>query len=296
MKIDIVVDVKTLLGEGPLWDVEQQRLYWVDSYGQRVFRATADGGELRSWLVPAPIGSMALTRDGDGAVVALADGVHLLDFATGETSFVVDPESDLPLNRLNDGKVDRRGRYLFGSLDTSEATRSGRLYRLDPDYDLTVLDDQLICSNGPCWSTDDSTFYFSDTWSGEIWAYDYDIDSGAVSNRRSFATIDRSPVGGFDGSTVDAEGGLWNALVYDGKVVRFAPDGSVDRVVDMPVKKVTSVMFGGPDLDTMYVTSMARTPAPRFPDDPVAAGSLFAITGLGVTGVPEPRFGGTLRR
>ena len=296
MEIDIVLDVKTLLGEGPLWDVDQQRLYWVDSHGQRVFRATVDGGELRSWLVPAPIGSMALTRDGEGAVMALADGVHLLDFATGETSLVVDPESDLPLNRLNDGKVDRRGRYLFGSMDTSEDARSGRLYRLDPDYSLTVLDDKLICSNGPCWSPDDSTFYFSDTWSGEIWAYDYDIEAGAVSNRRSFATIDRSPVGGFDGSTVDAEGGLWNALVYDGKIVRYAPDGTVDRVVDMPVKKVTSAMFGGPDLDILYVTSMARPPLPRFPDDPIAAGSLFAITGLGVTGVPEPRFGGTLRR
>jgi sugar lactone lactonase YvrE len=295
-KIDIVLDVKTLLGEGPLWDVEQQRLYWIDSHGQRIFRATADGRELRSWLVPAQIGSMALTRDGDGTVMALANGVHLLDFATGETTLVVDPESDLPLNRLNDGKVDRRGRYVFGSMDTTEDTRSGRLYRLDPDYTLSVLDEKLICSNGPCWSPDDSTFYFSDTWSGEIWAYDYDIETGAVRNRRSFATIDRSPVGGFDGSTVDAQGGLWNALVYDGKIVRFAPDGSVDRVIDMPVKKVTSAMFGGPDLDILYVTSMARPPLPRFPGDPIAAGSLFAITDLGVTGVPEPRFGGTLQR
>jgi L-arabinonolactonase len=296
MKIDILLDVKTLLGEGPLWDVDQQRLYWLDSHGQRIFRAAADGRELRSWLVPAPIGSMALTHDGSGAVMALANGVHLLDFATGETSFVVDPEGDLPDNRLNDGKVDRRGRYVFGSMDTSEDTRSGRLYRLDPDYSLTVLDDKLICSNGPCWSPDDTTFYFSDTWSGEIWAYDYNIEAGTVSNRRRFATIDTSPVGGFDGSTVDSEGGLWNALVYDGKIVRYAPDGTVDRVIDMPVKKVTSAMFGGPDLNVLYVTTMARPPLPRFPDDPVAAGSLFAITGLGVTGVPEPRFGGSLQR
>ena len=292
MEIDVVLDVKTLLGEGPLWDVEQQRLYWVDIFGQRIFRATADGRELRSWLVPAPIGSMALTRDGSGAVLALATGIHLLDFATGETSFVADPEADLPTNRLNDGKVDRRGRFVVGSMDTREDNRTGRLYRLDPDYRLTVLDDKLICSNGPCWSPDDTTFYFSDTWSGEIWAYDYDIDAGTVSNRRRFATFDTSPVGGFDGSTVDAEGGLWNAVVYDGRIVRYTGDGTVDRVIDMPVKKITSVMFGGPDLDILYVTSMARPPLPRFPDDPVAAGSLFAITGLGVTGVPEPRFGG----
>ena len=186
MKIDIVLDVKTVLGEGPLWDVDQERLYWIDSKDARIFRATADGRELRSWLVPAPIGSMALTKDGTTAVTALATGLHLLDFATGETTFISDPEAGNPNNRLNDGKVDRRGRYVFGSMDTQEDERSGRLYRMDPDYSVSVLDDKLICSNGPCWSPDDSTFYFSDTWSGGIWAYDYDIETGTVSNRRDF--------------------------------------------------------------------------------------------------------------
>jgi sugar lactone lactonase YvrE len=292
VKIDILLDVKTILGEGPLWDVAQERLYWIDSLGQRVFRATADGRELRSWLVPAAIGSIALTRDGTTLITALATGLHVLDPGTGEVTLITDPEPDLPRNRLNDGKVDRRGRFVFGSMDTTEQDRSGRLYRLDPTYELTMLDDNLAISNGPCWSPDDSTFYFSDTNSGEIWAYDYDIETGAVSNRRGFATIETSPTGGFDGSTVDSEGGLWNALVYDGKVVRYAPDGTVDRVIDMPVKKVTSVMFGGPALDTLFVTSMAKPPLPRFPDDPVSAGSLFTITGLGVTGLPEPRFAG----
>lgn len=292
MKIDIFVDVKTILGEGPLWDVEQERLYWIDSLGPRIFRARADGRELRSWLQPAPIGSMALTRDGSTAITALANGLHVLDLGTGDVARITDPEPDLPRNRLNDGKVDRRGRFVFGSMDTAELDRNGRLYRLDPNYELTVLDENLLVANGPCWSPDDSTFYFSDTFSGEIWAYDYDVETGTVENRRAFATIERSPTGGFDGSTVDAEGGVWNALVYDGKVVRYAPDGAVDRVIDMPVKKVTSVMFGGPGLDTLFVTSMARPPLPRFPEDPVSAGSVFAVTGLGVTGLPEPRFAG----
>lgn len=292
MKIDIFLDVKTLLGEGPLWDTGHERLYWVDSLGERVFRATADGLELRCWLVPSPIGSMALTRDGTTAITALADGLHVLDLATGEVTLVTDPEPDLPRNRLNDGKVDRRGRFLFGSMDTAEVQRSGRLYRLDPDYELTVLDEHLAVSNGPCWSPDDSTFYFSDTYSGGIWAYDYEIETGAIGNRRNFATIETSETGGFDGSTVDSEGGLWNALVFDGKVVRYAPDGTVDRVIEMPVKKVTSVMFGGADLDVLFVTSMAKPPLPRFPEDPVSAGSIFRITGLGVTGLPESRFAG----
>ena len=124
---------------------------------------------------------------------------------------------------------------------------NGALYRLDPDLSLHKLDDQIIVSNGPCWSPDGRIFYFADTWSGEIWAYDYDLDTGAVSNKRTFCKIDRSRGGAADGSTVDAEGCLWNAQVYDGKIIRYTPDGKVDRVIDMPVKKVTSVMFGGPE-------------------------------------------------
>ncbi|MBZ9958152.1 SMP-30/gluconolactonase/LRE family protein [Mesorhizobium sp. B2-4-2] len=292
MKIEVVVDVKTTLGEGPLWDVEQERLYWIDSFDGRVFRATADGREIRSWNVPMKIGSMALRKDGGGAVVSLQRGFHLLDFATGEVTLIHDPEPDKPMNRLNDGKVDRRGRFFAGSMDTMEEGPSGGLYRLDPDFSVTRIDSGIICSNGPCWSPDDRTFYFADTWTGEIWAYDYDIETGAASNRRTFVRVDTSRGGAADGSTVDAEGCLWNALVYDGRLVRYAPDGSIDRIIDMPVKKITSAMFGGPKLDTLYVTSMAKPPLPRFPGDGVLRGSLFAITGLGVTGVPEPRFGG----
>ncbi|PTE10945.1 SMP-30/gluconolactonase/LRE family protein [Mesorhizobium helmanticense] len=292
MKIEVVVDVKTTLGEGPLWDVEQQRLYWIDSFDGRVFRATADGREIRSWDVPMKIGSMALRKDGSGAVVSLQRGFHLLDFASGDVTLIHDPEPDKPMNRLNDGKVDRRGRFFAGSMDTMEEGPSGGLYRLDPDFSVTRIDSGIICSNGPCWSPDDRTFYFADTWTGEIWAYDYDIATGAATNRRTFTRVDTSRGGAADGSTVDAEGFLWNALVYDGRLVRYAPDGSIDRIIDMPVKKITSVMFGGPKLDTLYVTSMAKPPLPRFPGDGVLRGSLFAITGLGVTGTPEPRFGG----
>lgn len=291
MRIEVVVDVKTTLGEGPLWDVEEQRLYWIDSFDGRVFRATADGREIRSWDVPMKIGSMALRKDG-GAVVSLARGFHFLDFRTGDVELIVDPEPDKINNRLNDGKVDRRGRFVAGSMDTMEEGPNGALYRLDPDLSLHKLDDGIVVSNGPCWSPDGRTFYFADTWSGEIWAYDYDPDAGSVSNRRTFTKVDTSGGGAADGSTVDAEGFLWNAQVYDGKLVRYAPDGSVDRVVEMPVRKVTSVMFGGPDLDILYVTSMAKPPLPRFPGDPVLRGSLFAIHGLGIRGIPEPRFAG----
>jgi L-arabinonolactonase len=291
MRIEVLVDVKTILGEGPLWDVEEQRLYWIDSFGMNVFRATADGREIRAWDVPQKIGSMALRKSG-GAVVSLARGFHFLDLRTGNVDLIVDPEPGRTNNRLNDGKVDRRGRFIAGSMDTMEEGPNGALYRLDPDLSLHKLDDKIIVSNGPCWSPDSKTFYFADTWSGEIWKYDYDLATGSVANRRTFTKVDRSRGGAADGSTVDAEGCLWNALVYDGRLVRYRPDGSVDRIIEMPVKKVTSVMFGGPALDILYVTSMAKPPLPRFPGDGVQRGSLFAIYDLGIRGVPEPRFAG----
>ncbi|HEV8390721.1 MAG TPA: SMP-30/gluconolactonase/LRE family protein [Dongiaceae bacterium] len=291
MRIDVVVDVKTTLGEGPLWDVEQQRLYWIDSFDGRVFRSTADGREIRCWDVPGKIGSMALRKDGNGAICSLQDGFYALDFKTGESALIHNPIGDNPTIRLNDGKVDRRGRFISGSMDTMESGPNGSLYRLDPDFKVTKLDGGIIVSNGPCWSPDDKIFYFADSWSGEIWAYDYDINKGTVSNRRTFTKLDTSRGGAADGSTVDSEGCLWNAQVYDAKVIRYRPDGTVDRVIEMPVKKVTSVMFGGPNLDILYVTSMAKPPLPRFPGDGVLRGSLFAIHGLGIRGVPEPRFG-----
>lgn len=290
MRIEIVADLKTTLGEGPLWDVEQQRLYWLDSFDGRILRCTADGRELRAWDVGQKIGSMALRREGDRALVALQGGIYDLDLASGELTLIHAPEPDLPHNRLNDGKVDRQGRFVFGSMDTLEESASGRLYRLDPDLSLHVLDEGIICSNGPCWSPDGSTLYFTDTWTGEQWTYAYDTATGTVGERRTRNRIDTAGGGAADGATVDAEGCLWQALVYAGQLVRYTPDGQVDRIIEMPVKKVTSVMFGGPELDVLYVTSMARPPLPRFPGDGQLRGALFAIHDLGVRGIAERRF------
>ena len=297
MNIEVLVDVKTELGEGPLWDVDEQRLYWIDSFGGKVFRCAPDGSEVRAWEVPGKIGSMALRKDG-GAIVSLGSGLHALDFDSGDCTPIADPEAGLPSTRLNDGKVDRQGRFLVGSMDMNEDDGLGALYRLDPDMSVTKLEGGIICSNGPCFSPDGRTFYFTDTWSGEISVYDYDTASGTPGNKRCFTAVKdlgadvAGEYGAFDGATVDAEGYVWTALVYAGYLLRYAPDGTLDRRIDMPVKKVTSVMFGGPDLDELYVTSMARPPLPRFPGDGHLRGSLFKITGLGIQGVPEARFFG----
>lgn len=290
-KIEVLLDIKTTLGEGPVWDEESQRLHWVDSADGRIFRSTAQGAKLRAWEVGEPIGSIAVGADNTHFLAALQTGLYRIDMESGAKELIVDPEPDRPKNRLNDGKVDRRGRFVFGSMDTLEEEPSGKLYSYDAGGRLSVLDTGIICSNGPCFSPDGSILYFSDTWTGEIWAYDYDLESGEVTSRRTFTKVDTSGGGAADGATVDSEGYLWQALVYSGTIVRYSPDGEVDRILEMPVLKATSLAFGGPDLDILYVTSMAKPPLPRFPEDGQMRGSLFAVMGLGVTGIAEPRYG-----
>ena len=247
-----------------------------------------DGGG--SWDIPSKIGSMALRRNG-GAVLRCKPAFTFLTLRPAKRALIHDPEAHLPGTRLNDGKVDRQGRFIAGSMDMNEAGANGALYRLDPDMSVHVLETGIICSNGPCWSPDGATFYFTDTWSEEISAYDYDTVSGTPTNKRRFASF--KEIGGApDGATVDAEGFIWSAAVYSGQIVRFAPDGSIDRIIKTPVLKATSVAFGGTDLDVLFVTSMARPPLPRFPEDGPMAGHLFAIHGLGIRGLPEQRFAG----
>ncbi|MEM8812651.1 MAG: SMP-30/gluconolactonase/LRE family protein [Pseudomonadota bacterium] len=300
--IECLIGCENHLGEGPVWDVDDGCLYWVDSTGRRVgkpalWRFDPSNGKTRSWTLDRDVGAMALRSDG-GVVLALSDGFYSFDFETGSLDLIAQVDDDTSRARLNDGKCDRRGRFFAGGMDDQEELGICGLWRLDPNHDLTRVDQGIICSNGPCWSPDDRTFYFADTFKQEIWAYDYDIESGSVSNRRVFAsTADDS--GFADGSTVDAEGCVWNAQVISGDLIRYAPDGSVERRITMPVRNITSVMFGGDKLDEIYVTSMARVQHPATHDNfaaelkpQFAAGSLFRIKGLGIAGIPEPRFAG----
>jgi sugar lactone lactonase YvrE len=291
LRIELLLDARAELGEGPLWDVAEQRLYWIDSLGAKVHSCDAEGGSPRSWDVPDHIGSLAL-REGGGAVVSLRDGFYILDFADGACRKLADPDPGKPRIRMNDGKVDRQGRFVAGYMDYEERDPICSVFRLDPDGSVAKLDDGVICSNGPCWSPDGRIFYFADTGAREIRAYDYDPATGKAANRRTFCSFPASGLKGFpDGATVDADGFLWSVSVYEGKLARFAPDGRLDRVVGLPVESATSLSFGGPDLDVVYVTSMARTVKGIAPKER-EAGALFAVRGLGVRGLPEPRFKG----
>lgn len=289
-RVELLIDDRNELGEGPLWDVNEQRLYWIDSHGKTVQRCDAEGKDVRRWNVPEHVGSMCL-REKAGAVVSLRNGLHFLDFASGELTLIANPEAHVRRTRLNDGKVDRQGRFLVAAMDYEEREPLAGLYRLDPDLSLTQLESGIVVGNGPCWSLDGQTFYFADTWARRIWAYEYDTTTGSLLSRRVFADFEGHLRGYPDGATVDAEGCVWSVEVYGGRLVRFAPDGTIDRLVGMPVDSITSVMFGGANLDILFVTSMAR-PFRGQRRKEREAGGLFAIHGLGVRGVPEPRFRG----
>jgi L-arabinonolactonase len=300
--IECVLDCANHLGESPVWDVEGQCLFWVDSTGRRVgkpaiWRLEPRSGKVTHWNVNGDVGAMALRENG-GAILAMNDGFYAFDFERGALELIAKTTDDASRARLNDGKCDRRGRFFAGGMDDKEELGLCCLWRLDPDMTIARLDEGIICANGPCWSPDDKTFYFADTFKREIWAYDYEIETGAVSNRRVFAST-AADAGFADGSTVDAEGYVWNAQVIAGELIRYAPDGSIDRRIGMPVRNITSVIFGGRNLDEIYVTSMARVKHPAQHGHFVVeakpqflAGALFRIRGLGIAGLAEKRFAG----
>jgi sugar lactone lactonase YvrE len=302
IRIECVQECRNHLGEGPVWDVDEGALYWVDGTGRRVgnpsiWRWNPRTGKVDTWSLEHDVGALALRQDG-GAVLALDDGFYFFDFEHAQLELIQPIEADQPRTRLNDGKCDRRGRFFAGGMDDKEELKICGLWRLDRDLRATQVDEGIICTNGPCWSPDDKTFYLADTFQGEYWAYDYDLESGRLSNKRVFASFENDP-GVADGSTVDAEGCLWNAQLISGDLVRYTPDGRVERRIGMPVRNITSVMFGGDKLDELFVTSMARVKHPAVHDrfakevaPQFLAGSLFRITGLGIRGLPEPRFAG----
>ena len=302
LKIECVVDCQNYLGEGPVWDSEAETLYWVDGTGRRknkptIWRYDTRSGEVKNWDIQRDIGAMALRNNG-GAVLALDDGFYFFDFEKTRLELIQKVDESEPRTRLNDGKCDRKGRFFAGGMDDKEELPICGLWRLDPDLTVTLAYRGIICSNGPCWSPDDKKFYLADTFQQEYWAWDYDIDTGTLSNKSTLVSSKGQP-GFADGSTIDEEGYLWNAELVTGELVRYAPDGSEDRRVGMPVRNVTSVMFGGKNLDELYVTSMGRVDHPAVHDHftkemkpQYLAGSLFRVTGLGVRGLPEPKFAG----
>jgi len=277
-----------LLGETPLWCAATHKLWWVDI--ERPKLQSFDPASGAHEVLPVDgtfLGSLALTKS-DEHIVAIDLALHRLAAVSGTTTKLSQFETGYD-NRLNDCRVDGHGRLWIGSMDNQYVRANGGLYRVDPDGGVTKMLDGIRVSNGIAFSPDNDKMYFTDTRRFMTWAFDLDIDDGVISNRRLFADYSASGERP-DGACVDVDGCLWMAFFAGSCVVRYAPDGTIDQRIALPVTNPTCLCFGGPDLKTLYITSASKVlSAEQLQAEPLA-GALLAIEGVG-QGLPEHRFG-----
>lgn len=287
-EVRCVIERSDSLGEGPVWSVREQTLYWVDIVGRAARSYSPSTGRRHDWSMPAEIGALALRTSG-GALVALRSGFALLDLGTGALTHVCDPEPDLPENLFNDGACDRSGRFWAGTLHQDETQPLGSLYRLDADLHCTRMLTDLVIANGIGWSPDNRTMYLADSGQHRIFAFDYDLGRGELGGQRTFAEVDARD-GVPDGLTVDSEGHVWAALWDGGAIRRYAPDGMLAEVIEVPVPRPTSCAFGGPELSTLFITTARDGLDERALHEAPLSGSVLALE-TAVCGIPEPTFG-----
>jgi sugar lactone lactonase YvrE len=288
-KVECVVKAADQLGETPLWDEREQKLWWVDIERPKLQSFDPTTGAVERFPYDATfLGSQALTGDGSH-LIAKDLQLHRRDPATASLQYFADVETYLD-NRLNDGRVDARGRLWIGTMDNQLHRPNGALYRVEADGAVTRVFGDIIVSNGITFSPDNRTFYFTDTRRYCSWRFDLDLDDGHISNRQVFADYSASGERP-DGACVDVDGGIWTAFFAGGRVVRYRPDGTIDLVVPVPVTNPTCVCFGGADFKTLYITTAAKFLTPERRASEPLAGGVFAVYGLG-QGMPEHRFAG----
>ncbi len=297
MRAEVAFDASDGVGESAVWSQTEKALYWVDIIDKTVQRLEIATGRHDSWQMPDFPTAVAL-RERNGLLIAMARSVRLFDLDREPEIFVV-PEPEILGNRLNEGRCDPQGRFWVGSMQTNlnpdgsekEMTAdTGRIYRVGPDAACTLADADHVygISNTMAWRSD-GAFLFADSLADTIYRFDYDAESGSIANRVVYA---KAPGRGLpDGSTLDADGYLWNARFGGSCIIRFAPDGNIDRIVELPVTNPTSCTFGGDDLRTLFVTSARFTLSEQALVSNPREGGLLALD-VGVAGTPEPRFAG----
>ncbi|MFM0319167.1 SMP-30/gluconolactonase/LRE family protein [Paraburkholderia nemoris] len=288
------------VGESPVWRVAEQALYWVDIPAQKIVRLRLETAERTEWQLPEKVACIAFDHHGTvlaGCETALFAVTLTEDAPRGEAMKVTGRKLAAPLfafddMRFNDGRCDRQGRFWSGTMvqDMAAANPAGALYRFDERGVLSApVVDALITQNGLAWSPDGTTMYLSDSHPlrRQIWAFDYDIEAGVPRNRRVFADL-HDYAGRPDGAAVDADGCYWICANDAGLLLRFTPQGKLDRQIAVPAVKPAMCAFGGRDLDTLFVTSIRPATGASEHD-----GHLFAVR-PGVTGLPEPEYAGEL--
>jgi L-arabinonolactonase len=282
---EVVADVANELGEGVVWSPAHGEVQWTDILGRRFWTYRPEDGQQRSWPLPDRLACFA-PLVGRSLLAGFAGGLEVFDLESGVRRPIAPIEHDLPTTRINDGKLDRKGRLVFGTMDEDPKGSNpiGHIWSYAPGSRPRALASGVRIANSIAFSPDGRRMYFTDTPEKRIRCFDYDLDTGELSGERTFAAV--TGPGFPDGSTVDADGCLWNAEWAGGRVVRYTPDGRVDRVVTLPCSRVTCCAFGGAKLDRLFVTS-ARTglDAAALAAEP-HAGALFAFD-VGVRGLPD---------
>jgi len=286
---EVVVDAKNELGEGVVWSPAHGEVQWTDIIGRRFWAYRPADGRSRSVALPDRLACFA-PLGGSSLLAGFAGGLELFDLESGARRPIAAIEPDLPTTRVNDGKLDRRGRLVFGTMDEdpSGARAIGQVYAYEGGASLQALASGVRISNSIAFSPEGRRMYFADTPTQVVRRYDYDLDSGDIAGEWTFAAVPGP--GSPDGSTVDADGCLWNAEWGGGRIVRYTPDGRVDRVIEFPCSQITCCAFGGARLDQLFVTTArAGLDAAALADQPLA-GALFAIDDAGVTGLADTPF------
>ena len=290
-RVECVLDIKAESGETPVWSVAERKLFWVDQEAHRLNAFDPATGQNEAWQMPAHVSSFALRGAGEPIVVALRTGLFDFDRASGRLDLIAPPPYPVETHRFNDGRCDRQGRYIIGSVDLSffEKQVSGQaaVYRLDGDG-LTEIISGITCANGIAFSPDGKTMYLAESTINTVYAFDYDTETGTPSNQRVLFERDRAS-GIVDGADVDSDGGYWAGLIFGNAVARYTPDGRLDREIPVPVLQPTKVAFGGADLETLYLCTAGHRHMPG--DQPLGeqAGGVFAIE-TGRRGIAEPTY------
>jgi sugar lactone lactonase YvrE len=293
----LVLRRASITGESPVWCERTQRLYWVDVQQPALHRLDPATGLDESWIMPAWVGCLAL---GGGAaegsvLVGLRLGAYRFDLATGALTLVAPAPYDPRRFFLNDGKCDRQGRFWVRPMRHAllplvgePGADKGPLWRLDGQH-LVPQGKEATLSNGLAWSPDGRTMYHSHTMSGDIYAWDYHPGTGEMTRGRLFAHVEGAP--GPDGAEVDIEGFYWSAINGQGRILRFDPEGKVEREVAVPFKYPTMIAFGGADLRTAFVTSGRWAIADKDAADHPYDGGIFAFDAP-APGLPTSRWAG----